>query len=412
MNFVSAFKQGKEGQNFGLTTGLPALDRAINGLQRKMSIGLAAAPKVGKTKLADFAALYNPYLQVVRMDKKAKELTIQLEQATNDTIKEGLRKQLEKLITLDDIEWIYYSFEIDRITKEFNTAAFFMAHDYGIYSFQYKDTMYEMSGDYLMGRLLHKVNDEENEVVIVSPDHEEKLKLIYLNRIVPLFGEYDTEGKLITHNPDGSGKPKPKIEFIENRDNPTGMNKHILNHARKNGKFIERSHKIDTPDGPKTTTEIIGYKPKNPKKYTIVITDHVRKLKRERGFTMKENIDKWLEYSTELRNLLSYTFVHVAHSNRGVANVERLRMAGEFIFPTGDDVKDSGNLSEECTIVLTMFNPHDEKYNLQTHFGHELKDNPNYRSIHLVESRNTFCPAHIFVDMFASTGVFAPQTSH
>lgn len=46
MNFVSTFQQGKEGKNFGLSTGLPGLDQAINGLQRKTTISIAAAPKV------------------------------------------------------------------------------------------------------------------------------------------------------------------------------------------------------------------------------------------------------------------------------------------------------------------------------------------------------------------------------
>lgn len=46
MNFVKAFKQGKEGRNFGLTTGIPQLDQAINGVQRKTTISVAAAPKV------------------------------------------------------------------------------------------------------------------------------------------------------------------------------------------------------------------------------------------------------------------------------------------------------------------------------------------------------------------------------
>ena len=50
MNFVKAFKQGKEGKNFGLTTGLPQLDQAINGIQRKTTISVAAAPKVKRKR--------------------------------------------------------------------------------------------------------------------------------------------------------------------------------------------------------------------------------------------------------------------------------------------------------------------------------------------------------------------------
>ena len=62
-------------------------------------------------------------------------------------------------------------------------------------------------------------------------------------------------------------------------------------------------------------------------------------------------------------------------------------------------VKDSGNLSEECDYLLTLFNPTDEKYGLSTHFGYPLDEYPNYRSIHLVESRDTECPQHLGVQM-------------
>ena len=46
MNFIETYKQGKEGKNFGWSTGLPTLDQAINGVQRKTTISVAAAPKV------------------------------------------------------------------------------------------------------------------------------------------------------------------------------------------------------------------------------------------------------------------------------------------------------------------------------------------------------------------------------
>src|SRR4051812_43531757 len=108
-NFSQVFKQGLAGDNFGLTTGVSPLDKSINGTQRGMSIGLAAAPKCGKTTFADFAFVLSPYL---KMEKEGR---------------------------LDDIEWIYHSFEISRVRKEFKFAAFFMAYDYQQYGVVYKD---------------------------------------------------------------------------------------------------------------------------------------------------------------------------------------------------------------------------------------------------------------------------------
>lgn len=369
-NFIETYKQGKLGKNFGLDTGLPALNRAINGLQKKTSIGLAAAPKVGKTTFCDFAFVISPYLQ------------------------------LEKAGMLDKAQWIYFSYEIDRVSKEFKFAAFFMFHDFKQSIVKYKGKVYSISATYLMGKLVHENPDGSIESVPVSEEHEAMLKVIYQQRIVPLFGEYSEKGEKIK---------KGKIDFIESPENPTGLNKYLWHYAKINGDFIEESYKTFNEQGdPVLKKRVVGYTPKDPDKFTIVVTDHIRKLRRERGFTMKENIDKWLEYSTILRNLCWFTFIHIIHSNRNVANVDRLKLAGEWIFPTADDCKDSGNPAEECTLFMTLFNPNDEKYNLKRHFGVELEDQPYYRSLHITESRETECPVHIQMNMFGNINSFAP----
>lgn len=373
-NFVTEFQQGKLGNNYGLTTGISALDKGINRIQKKTSYGVAAAPKVGKTTWVDYSFVLSPYLEA------------------------------EKNGTLDDVEWIYWSFEIDRVNKEFKFAAFFMAYDYKIYSFKHKDVTYQMNQDYLQGKQLHKLPNGDSEMIPIQPEHETLLREIYLNRIIPLFGEFDQYGKKLSQG---------KITFIEERDNPTGMWKLLLHKAKANGRMVEEEFVTLNDQGQNVKRKrIVGYIPNNPKKFTICVTDHLRKLKRERGFQMKDNIDKWLEYSTEIRNLCAFTFVHIVHSNRNLANVDRLKYAGEFIFPTGDDTKDSGNFAEECTILMTLFNPNDEKYNLSKHFDVELKDFPNYRSIHITEARYTECPVHIQVNMLGGINMFTPLTGY
>lgn len=373
-NFVTTFKVGKLGKNFGLTTGLKALDIAINGIQKKTTISIAAAPKCGKTTLCDYSFVIEPYLQ------------------------------MEKLGMLDKVEWIYFSFEIDRISKEFKFAAFFMAHDYGVWDFMYKGKLYEMNQDYLMGKQLHFNPDGTSECIPVTPEHEELVKQIYINRIIPMFGQYDENGKKVKNG---------KIIFIEDPENPTGLNKFLIHYAKQHGAFQYEKYWTLNDAGDRVEKErVVGYKAKDPDKFTIIITDHIRKLRGERGFTMKQNIDKWLEYSTFLRNICYFTFIHIVHSGRQLANMERLRYAGEYIFPTADDTKDSGNVAEESTILMTLFNPNDEKYNLDKHFGVELKNFPKYRSIHITESRYTDCPVHIQTNMFGNVNLFTPLISY
>lgn len=359
--FLEELEKGKRGINQGLPTGLDKLDRAMGGVQRKSMTGIAAAPKVGKTTLTDFAFVLNPILYA-----------------------------LENNI---DINYDYFSYEIDRKKKEFDFAAFFLYNDYGLTHFVHKEKEYPISSRYLMSKML----DHDNELIIIQEEHEKLLHSIYENRIVKLFGRYNDYDKKIEEG---------IIDFMDYRENPTGMRNHLINKAMKEGKFMYQEFTVNQNGKMIKKKYPVSYKPDNPEKYRVVITDHLRKLKRERGYSMKENVDKWIEYNVELRNLCEWTFVNIIHLNRGISNVDRLKYNGEFVYPTGDDVKDTGNLSEECDYLLTMMNPADEKYGLKKHFGVNLHEVENYRSIHLVESRDTECPMHLQAQIVGSQKYF------
>jgi hypothetical protein len=362
MNFKHAFSQGKQGRNFGLPTGFPPLDRAIDGIQRKSIYGIAAAPKVGKTTLTDFSFVIEPYLYYL----------------SNSHL---------------DVEWLYFSYEIDRVKKEFDFAAHFMHRDHGVFNFVHKGKTYLLSARYLLGRL----KDHEDEMIPVSPEHEVMLNNVYENRIIPLFGKYDDEGNKLS---------KGRINFFDTRDNPTGIRNAIRGYAEKHGKFIKKPYSFQKDGKTISGTRTAGYKSNNPDKVTIIVIDHLRKMKKERGYQLKQNVDKMIEYCVEDRNLCGFTYALIIHLNRSIADVQRLKLNGDEIYPTGDDVKDTGNLSEECDYLLTMFNAGDQKFSLSTHFGVELANYPNYRSIHLVESRDTECPQHLQCQMFGNIKSF------
>lgn len=364
MNFQTHFKEGREGRNVGLSTGILPLTKAIGGIQKKRIYGIAAAPKCGKSTLCDFAFLLSPY-------------------------EEALTKG-----TLDNIDWIYWSFETSRIDKEFKFAAHYFAKDYQTYNFKHGGKLIAISSEYLAGRKI----DDNGDFIKVSDEHFEIIKDIYSRRIIPIFGEYDETGRKISQG---------KVNLITERENPTGLRNYLLAYAERNGKFIYEPYYTIDDNGKKVLKQrIIGYTPNNPNKTIIVITDTLRKLKLERNYLMKQNVDKYLEYQVELRDWCGFTFVDIIHLNRGVSAVERLKYAGEFIYPTGDDLKDTGNLSEDANVLMTMFNPNDEKYGLEKHFGYDLSAYPNYRSIHIVESRDTECPLHIQTNMYGAINMF------
>lgn len=368
MNFIIEYKKGQEGGNKGLPmgNGLINISNALNGVQKHRIYGIASPPKTGKTTFVDNGFMIEPYLY-------CKENNIPL-------------------------EIIYYSFEIDRISKEFDVAVHFLYRDYGIFYIELPqgitkegESVIELDSDYLRGRVV----DDNGDIIKVKPVIEEKLKEVYEKYIIPMFGEYSVEGIPLS---------KGIITFIEQKDNPTGIKNFLLDHAAENGKFIKvQAGKRE---------RIVGYKPNDENKYTIVITDHLRKLIPERGFSEKQNVDKYIEYSVELRNWLHYTFVHIIHTNRNLASQERMRFAKDTLYPTAEDVKSTGNLSEEADYLITLFNPNDDRYKLNEHFGLKIKDEagnilfPKLRTAHLVESRHTKYPQHFKMNMLGNVKAF------
>lgn len=362
MNFIEEYKKGQTGGNKGLPMGdgLMNVSKAINGIQRGRIYGIAAPPKAGKSTFTDYAFVIQPFLYALKHNTP--------------------------------IEWIYFSFELDRISKEFDFTAYFLFHDYGIRQVQLPEgstkkgsNMIDLSPDYLRGRM----QDDNEKIIKVNDQIFEYIKVIYEKRIIPLFGEFSSDGKQIS---------KGYMTFIEEKDNPTGVYKYLKRHAEKDGKFITTKYG--------DSTRITGYKPNNPDKYTIIITDHLRKLIPERGFQMKQTVDKFIEYSVELRNWCNYTFAHIIHLNRGLTEVGRMREFGDMLFPGSDDIKDTGNLAEDADFIFTIFNPNDQRYNLDKHFGVVIKDSrgnpifPDLRTIHLVESRHCEFPQHFRTNMF------------
>ncbi len=371
MNLIEEFKKGQSGSNKGLPMGdgLLNVSKAVNGVQRARMYGVAGASKSGKSTFVDYAFVIQPFLYCMKYNIP--------------------------------VEWLYFSYELDRISKEFDFAAYFLYHDFGIETIQLDEgvtftkagkvsTMIDLSPDYLRGRL----QDDNGNIIKVKDSVYEALKTVYTTRIIPLFGEYASNGVLIK---------KGFIKFLENKENPTGIYKYLKKHAEKSGTF-----KYDSA----TAGRVTGYQSNTPEKYTIVVLDHLRKCIIERGFQMKQNVDKMLEYMVEIKNLCGYTFIPIIHTNRSMADTDALKFAGDELFPSSDSIKDSGNMSEDCDYLFTIFNPNDDKFRLQKHFGLPIKDSkgnplfPQMRTIHLVESRHCIFPQHFKANMLGNLKSF------
>jgi hypothetical protein len=419
MNFRAAFEAGQKGSNKGLPMGegLKTISQAINGIQRGRIYTVGAAPKGGKSTLVDVGFCIEPAIYVLDHNAKIKAsmevLATRLETVTDVDTRHSLNLEYEQLNRkLIDVEFIYNSYEIDRVSKEFDFVAHFLNSDYGIYEINlptgktYKQkNVVSLSSAFLKGELEYDTTnpDDPKEVIKVSNELLDQIKNVYRNRIVPLFGEYNDKGEKVS---------KGLIKFLEIKDNPTGVRNYLIEYAKENGEFLYRT---TVKDGV-TFQRMIGYRPNNPAKYVIIITDHLRKLLPERGFKMKETVDKFSEYAVEFRNTCNFTFVHIIHLNRALSDIGRRQFDDDRLFPQSDDIKETGNLSEDSNYIFTMFNPNDDKFNLSKHFGKAIRRPdksllyPFMRTIHLVESRHCVCPQHFRVNMYGDVKKFEPLT--
>jgi hypothetical protein len=418
MNFRKVFEAGQKGANKGLPMGegLKKVSEAINDIQKGRIYTVAAAPKGGKSTMVDVGFVIEPAIYVLENNARVKaslEAIVSRLQIVNDLDERAaLNQQYESLNSeLIDFELIYNSYEIDRISKEFDFVCHFLHRDYGIYEITlplgrtYKgENFVSLSSALLKGELVYdtKTPDAKKEVITASSEIFNLIKKVYKDRIIPLFGEYDELGKKVSEG---------LMIFLENKDNPTGVRNYLLDYAKKNGTFNYSSW-VDK-DG-KEHRRMTGYIPNNPNKYVLIVTDHLRKLIPERGFKIKETVDKFSEYAVEFRNTCNFSFVHIIHLNRALSDIGRRKYDDDRIFPQSDDIKETGNLSEDSNYIFTMFNPNDDKFNLSKHFGKTIRRPdksllyPLMRTIHLVESRHCACPQHFRVNMHGDVKKFSP----
>lgn len=265
-----------------------------------------------------------------------------------------------------NVKYIYFSYEIDKLEKMAKFCAFFMKHKYNILC----------DSNYILSRGENKLTEE----------HRKFVEEIYNNELKDLFNN--------------------KIDFIEDRTNPTGIYNYLLNYAKDNGEFIKESYKTIEEGKEVTKERVAGYRENNSDITTIIIVDHIGLLRKERGFTKKENIDKLSEYMVWLRNICKFTPVLISQFNRDLGKIDRLRFSGEDLQPTIEDFKESGEPANDASMVIALFNPTLYPH-LETHLGYDiLKIGKGYRSVHILASRNTETGVNISLNMEGKNGSF------
>ncbi len=348
MNFLTAVQEGVTGVSEGLPYALSKLNSYLGGIHRKMYYIVAAEAKAGKTSFVNENFLIEPFLYSLQKPEM-------------------------------ELEFWYWATEMDLIEIEASVVS----------NLIYRFKNLRLSREYILGR----TRTSSGQRIIVPPEHISIIEDVYEEYIVPMFGRHDERGKLTQQG---------AVRFFQVRENPTGIYNTLMARAAQLGTFEYESIRVKDDRGNYVEKLLpIAYNYHNPNKRIIVIVDHMRGLKREQGFKMKENIDKMSEYFTDLRNLTGMTIVGTIHSSRAISDVNRLKLMRDKLYLTDDDVKDSGNPVEDANVLFTMLNASDEKYGIKNHFGYMVEAySGRYRCLSIVRARNAACPQHLGLQFF------------
>lgn len=177
-----------------------------------------------------------------------------------------------------------------------------------------------------------------------------------------------------------------KVEFLSDR-NPTGVWKVAKNYAENNGKTFYKDLKIkDKNTGLEETMKVFDYyTPNNPNEYVFIIVDHVSLIDPEKGYQLRESINKLSEYMVILRNRYNYIPVVVQQQSVETGNLEAFK--ANKIRPTLAGLGDSKYTGRDCTVMIGITNPF--AFELPEYYGYDIRKlRGNFRIMEIVLNRN------------------------
>ncbi len=331
MNLQDRINDGLEGKYSGLNNGFNRLNEVVFGVQRRCYTLLGGNSGTFKTTLCDYIVL--------------------------NAIEDAINKNIKLTV-------FYYSFEIDKITKQCNWLSQIINRKYSIV----------IDPETIKGLGTKRLTDYEKKLVQDEIPYVESLFNSIKFRFTPI--------------------------------NPTGIFNELKHFGEENGKILKESFNYrDAEDNEVSGERVIGYIPKDPDAYTLVVMDHMALMKKERGFQTKEVIDKYSEYCTHLKNLFGFSFINIQQFNSSMSSVERLKFKGVDLSPQQSDFKDSTNPYADADVVFGIMCPY--KLDLVRNLGYDvlrLKD----KMIHLKVIKNRLSKDNVAVGLYvdAKSGSF------
>ena len=183
-----------------------------------------------------------------------------------------------------------------------------------------------------------------------------------------------------------------KVTYFDHIRNPTGIQKTIYKYAEKNGDIIREEKDI----GGELKNIIVGYKPYDPNKITIIIVDHISLLNTENGEKLHESIGKFSsEYLVRVRNLFGFTPVVVQQQAAAQESLENKK--ADALMPNLAGLADNKLTARDWDVGFGLFSPY--RHGSTTFKGYDItKFKDKFRSLEILVNRegsgNELCPLY------------------
>lgn len=179
-----------------------------------------------------------------------------------------------------------------------------------------------------------------------------------------------------------------KVIIYDATCNADYIYQHLISNLKLTGEF----KKIDG----KTV-----YVPNDPELIHNVVIDHIGLVKPSAGNSLKDEIDAVSRVLVQLRNETKISPVVIMQINRESGNIERRKQGLNNL--TLNDVKDSGNPTQDCNIAISIFNPFREK--LASYNKYDIKKlEDSFRVLTVQKARDGASSVEIGVNFFGRNG--------
>lgn len=170
----------------------------------------------------------------------------------------------------------------------------------------------------------------------------------------------------------------------------SGLYANLKQYAKEHGEFVE-------------TDNSTRYEANRPDETVVVILDHIFLVRPSTGQTKKDAVDAASAFLIVFRNKCNYSPVVLQQLNRNASGVDRRKMEQQE--PELQDLKGSGNTSEDCDLAIALFSPFREK--MTSHRGYKIEQlRDAYRSAIILKNRYGEVDKLIAMNFFGKVGLF------